>query len=91
MAVLGAGFGLVMQNLVTLAQNAARPADLGAVTSAVLSVRGFGMAAGVALTGGLLGDGPPRSLAAAVPGALLWGLVPATALLVLLATLPRKD
>lgn len=88
MAVLGVGFGLIMQNLVTLAQNAARPADLGAVTSAVVSVRGFGMAAGVALTGGLLGEGPPETLAAAFPGALLWALVPAVALLALLAALP---
>ncbi|MGW0803809.1 MFS transporter [Nonomuraea sp. NPDC002799] len=89
MVVLAAGFGLIMQNLLTVAQNAAGPADLAAVTSAVVSARGLGMAAGVALAGRAAGGGPPEAIAAAVPGVLLWALIPAAALIALLATLPK--
>jgi EmrB/QacA subfamily drug resistance transporter len=42
-AMLGVGFGLLMQNLVVVAQNAASPADLAAATSAAVSVRGLGL------------------------------------------------
>ncbi|MGV9384123.1 hypothetical protein ACWDRB_50490 [Nonomuraea sp. NPDC003707] len=52
--MLGAGFGLLMQNLVVLAQNAASPADLAATTSATVSVRGLGLSLGVAIFGNLL-------------------------------------
>lgn len=95
MAVLGCGFGLLMQNLVVVSQNAAAAPDLAATTAANLSIRGLGMALGVALFGNLLvretGDGPvtPEATAAAIPDVFVWG-VPAAALLVLLlALLPR--
>ncbi|NRQ32590.1 MFS transporter [Nonomuraea sp. NN258] len=95
LAVLGAGFGLLMQNLVVVAQNAAAPADLGAVTSAAVSVRGLGLALGVAVFGTLLtrelqGRPPgPASIAAAIPEVLFWGAPAAVVLTALLTLLPR--
>ncbi|MFB6891028.1 MDR family MFS transporter [Kitasatospora sp. NPDC056327] len=92
MVVLGAGFGLLMQNLVVVSQNSAGPADLAATTAANLSIRGLGMAVGVALFGSLLtrelGDGPasPAAVAEAIPEVFVWG-VPLAALLVLLLAL----
>ncbi|MGV9771884.1 MDR family MFS transporter [Streptosporangium sp. NPDC003464] len=96
MAVLGVGFGLIMQNLMTVAQNAVRPADLGAVTSAVVTVRGFGMAVGVALFNNLLirhvgDDQRPEAIAGAVPEVLVWGVAPAAALVALMAAMPRTE
>ncbi|MGW3347326.1 MDR family MFS transporter [Nonomuraea rubra] len=94
-AVLGAGFGLLMQNLVVVAQNAASPEDLAATTSAVVSVRGLGLSLGVALFGSLLArelqgrDPGPRATAAAIPDVLFWGAPAAAVLVLLLALLPR--
>ncbi|MEV4163859.1 MFS transporter [Nonomuraea dietziae] len=97
LGVLGVGFGLLMQNLVVVAQNAASPADLAAVTSATLSVRGLGMSLGVASFGSLLtrqlqggGAQTAEATAAAVPEVLLWGVPTAAALVVLLALLPHS-
>ncbi|WP_165975121.1 MFS transporter, partial [Nonomuraea deserti] len=93
--VLGLGFGLLMQNLVVVAQNAADPADLAATTSATVSVRGLGLSAGVAAAGNLLtrelhGRAPgPESMAAAISDVLLWGAPVAVVLVALMAALPR--
>ncbi|MBD0423406.1 MFS transporter [Streptomyces sp. TRM S81-3] len=97
MVVLGAGFGLLMQNLVVVSQNAAAPPDLAATTAANLSIRGLGMAVGVALFGNLLarevGEGPaaPAVTAEAIPDVFIWGVPLAVLLLVLLALVPRAD
>lgn len=95
-AVLGVGFGLLMQNLVVVAQNAASPADLAATTSAAVSVRGLGLSLGVAVFGTLLarelqGRAPsPVATAAAIPDVLFWGAPAAAVLVALMALLPRK-
>ncbi|MFI6742597.1 MDR family MFS transporter [Nonomuraea sp. NPDC050451] len=92
--VLGAGFGLLMQNLVVLAQNAASPADLAATTSATVSVRGLGLSLGVAIFGNLLtrelqGRAPsPAATAAAIPDVLFWGAPAAAVLVALMVLLP---
>lgn len=62
----GLGVGLVMQVMVTVAQNAVGRADLGAATSAVTFLRQVGASAGVALAGALItwrmaGDVPPSA------------------------------
>ncbi|GGS66771.1 MDR family MFS transporter [Nonomuraea spiralis] len=96
LAVLGAGFGLLMQNLVVVAQNAAPPADLAATTSATVSVRGLGLSLGVAVFGVLLtrelqDRGPgPAATAAAIPDVLFWGVPAAAVLVVLTVLLPRR-
>ncbi|MFI7610839.1 MDR family MFS transporter [Nonomuraea terrae] len=95
LAVLGVGFGLLMQNLVVIAQNAASPADLAAVTSAVVSVRGLGLSFGVAGFGMLLSRelvnrvASPAVTAAAIPDVLFWGAPAAAALVGLMVLLPR--
>ncbi|MFE0151766.1 MFS transporter [Nonomuraea sp. NPDC059007] len=92
LGVLGAGFGLLMQNLVVVAQNAAAPADLAATTSATMTARGLGLSLGVAVFGALLTRGlgsSPQATAAAVPEALAWGIPAAVVLVALLAFLPR--
>ncbi|NBE91985.1 MFS transporter [Nonomuraea sp. KC401] len=93
--VLGLGFGLLMQNLVVVTQNAAEPADLAAATSAAVSARGLGLSAGVAAAGSLLarelhGRAPgSESVAAAIPDVLFWGAPVAVVLVALMAALPR--
>ncbi|MFI7639753.1 MFS transporter [Nonomuraea sp. NPDC049400] len=93
--VLGAGFGLLMQNLVVVAQNAASPADLAATTAATVSIRGLGLSLGVAvfgnlLTRGLQGRAPgPAATAAAIPDVLFWGVPAAVVLVALMVVLPR--
>lgn len=97
MAVLGIGFGLLMQNLVVVSQNAAAPPDLAATTAANLSIRGLGMAIGVALFGSLLsreiGAGPvtPEATAAAIPDVFVWGAPLALVLALLIGLLPRQQ
>jgi hypothetical protein len=94
MAVLGVGFGLLMQNLVVVTQNAAGSTDLAGATAANLS-RGLGMAIGVALFGSLLtreiADRPltPQTTAEAIPHVFVWGVPLAVLLAVLVALLPR--
>ncbi|MFI6599525.1 MDR family MFS transporter [Nonomuraea sp. NPDC050536] len=93
--VLGAGFGLLMQNLVVVAQNAVPPADLAAASSAAVSIRGLGLSLGVAGFGSLLtqrlhGHPPtPQATAAAIPDALTWGIPAALLLVALMTLLPR--
>ncbi|MGW1741668.1 MDR family MFS transporter [Nocardia sp. NPDC001965] len=93
--VLGIGVGMILQLLVTVAQNSVAAADLGAVTSAVLSVRGLGMSLGIAIYGSILGHQlsgqpvHPATTADAIPDMLLWALPPA--LVLLLLTLLLRD
>ncbi|MGI5170074.1 hypothetical protein ACQEU3_37555 [Spirillospora sp. CA-253888] len=94
-AVAVLGFGLLMQNLVVIAQNAVAPADLAATTSATVSVRGLGLSLGVAVFGSLLnrelqGRPPgPTATAEAIPDVLLAGVPAAIVLVALMAALPR--
>ena len=55
MAVLGAGLGMMMQNLVLATQNVVATTDLGAASSTVVFFRTLGGAAGVSALGALLG------------------------------------
>lgn len=56
MTVLGAGVGLLMQNLVLAAQNDVPAAELGATTSAVTFFRSLGGAIGVSALGAVLAN-----------------------------------
>jgi EmrB/QacA subfamily drug resistance transporter len=56
MTVLGAGVGLLMQNLVLAAQNDVPAAELGAATSVVSFFRSLGGAAGVSVLGAVLAN-----------------------------------
>ncbi|WP_166353031.1 DHA2 family efflux MFS transporter permease subunit [Phytoactinopolyspora limicola] len=95
LVVMGAGFGLLMQNLVVIAQNASSAKDLAAASSAVVYVRGLGLALGAAVFGSLLvrqlegGEGGPEATALAIPQVLAWGIPLAVVLVVLMAALPR--
>ncbi|NEW48989.1 MFS transporter [Nocardia cyriacigeorgica] len=97
LAMLGLGVGMVMQLLVTVAQNSVAPTDLAAVTAAVLSVRGLGMALGIAVYGRILShqlDGEPNSAtstAEAIPHTLLLVLPLAAILLLLTIALPHPS
>ncbi|CAM5475469.1 EmrB/QacA subfamily drug resistance transporter OS=Leifsonia shinshuensis OX=150026 GN=HNR13_003950 PE=4 SV=1 [Leifsonia shinshuensis] len=55
MLVLGAGVGMVMQNLVLIVQNTVRPEQLGAASSNVAFFRSLGGTIGVSVMGSLLG------------------------------------
>jgi EmrB/QacA subfamily drug resistance transporter len=55
MLVLGAGLGMMMQNLVLATQNVVATRDLGAASSTVAFFRSLGGAVGVAALGALLG------------------------------------
>ncbi|GAA1767358.1 DHA2 family efflux MFS transporter permease subunit [Agromyces humatus] len=55
MFVLGAGIGMVMQNLVLVVQNTSEVKNLGVATSAVTFFRSLGGTAGVAVMGSILG------------------------------------
>ncbi|WP_067470617.1 MDR family MFS transporter [Nocardia amamiensis] len=97
LVVPGVAFGLMVQNLVVVTQNAVAPADLAVTTSAALSLRGLGMAAGVALLGNLIGreltgQAPTiDAIASAIPAALIWGVPLAAALVALILLLPPTD
>jgi EmrB/QacA subfamily drug resistance transporter len=54
MLILGAGVGMVMQNLVLVVQNAVRQEDLGAGSSLIAFFRSLGGAIGVSALGALL-------------------------------------
>ena len=94
--VLGLGIGLIMQLLVTVAQNAVEARDLAATSAAVLSIRGLGMTVGVAVFGNLLtraigGARPtPALLADKIPEVMLWGAPMAALLLLLMAIMPVR-
>jgi EmrB/QacA subfamily drug resistance transporter len=55
MFVLGAGVGMIMQNLVLVVQNTTEVKNLGVATSAVTFFRSLGGTAGVAVMGSILG------------------------------------
>ncbi|GAA1806907.1 MDR family MFS transporter [Agromyces neolithicus] len=55
MFVLGAGIGMVMQNMVLVVQNTTEVKNLGVATSAVTFFRSLGGTAGVAVMGSILG------------------------------------
>ena len=54
LVLLGAGMGLVMPNMTTTIQNAAKPAELGVAMATTSFFRSLGGAFGVALAGMLL-------------------------------------
>jgi EmrB/QacA subfamily drug resistance transporter len=56
MIVLGAGVGMLMQNLVLVAQNDVPAADLGATTSNLAFFRSLGGSVGVSVLGAVLAD-----------------------------------
>lgn len=56
MFVLGAGVGMLMQNLVLIVQNTAEVRNLGVATSAVTFFRSLGGTVGVAVMGSILGS-----------------------------------
>ncbi len=56
MFVLGAGVGVVMQNLVLVVQNDVEPRDLGVASSGVTFFRSVGGTVGVSVLGAVLGD-----------------------------------
>ena len=72
MAVLGAGLGMLMQNLVLVTQNSIEVKNLGVATSAVTFFRSLGGTIGVSVLGSVLGtiiaqqisDGIPKLAAA---------------------------
>mgnify|MGYP004514396735 CR=1 FL=1 len=55
MAVLGAGLGMLMQNLVLVVQNSIEVRNLGVATSAVTFFRSLGGTVGVSVLGSILG------------------------------------
>lgn len=89
--VPGIAFGLMMQNLVVVTQNAVGPADLGVTTSATLALRGLGMSVGVAVLGNLLSREltGQTNVAVAVPEVMVWGVPLAAVLIVLVLLLPK--
>ena len=54
MAILGAGVGMTMQNLVLVVQNTVDPAEMGTSTSAVTFFRTIGGTAGISVMGSIL-------------------------------------
>lgn len=55
MFVLGAGVGMIMQNLVLVVQNSVEPTQLGTASSSVTFFRSIGGTAGVSVMGSVLG------------------------------------
>ena len=64
MLVLGMGIGLVMQILVTAAQNSVNVSDIGAATAGVNFFRSIGGAFGTAVFGALYANELPRAMSA---------------------------
>ncbi|WP_232662871.1 MDR family MFS transporter [Pseudonocardia sp. TRM90224] len=93
--VMGLGFGLIMQLLVTVSQNAVEPSDLAGATTAALSIRGLGMTLGVAVLGNMLsrrleGSQVTADLVAdTIPDVLMWSLPAAVVLVVLALAVPK--
>ena len=56
MLILGAGVGMVMQNLVLIVQNTVQPEQLGAASSNVAFFRSLGGTIGVSVMGSVLGS-----------------------------------
>ncbi|MCU1513249.1 MAG: transporter [Microbacteriaceae bacterium] len=63
MLVLGAGVGMVMQNLVLVVQNVVAPREMGTATSSVAFFRSLGGTVGVSVMGSVLGSQVVGSLA----------------------------
>jgi MFS family permease len=76
MLVLGAGLGMMMQNLVLATQNVVATSDLGAASSTVTFFRSLGGAVGVSALGALLAH---RVAAYTAAGLEAVGIVPAGA------------
>lgn len=95
-AVFGLGAGLMLQLLVVVAQNGVEPSDMAVATSAVMSVRGIGMALGASFFGSVLArrlvtlQPPPDPVAVAVPDMFAWGIPLAFVLVVVVLTLPGR-
>lgn len=68
MFVLGAGVGMLMQNLVLVVQNTAEVRHLGVATSAVTFFRSLGGTIGVAVMGSILGTVVAENIASGVGG-----------------------
>jgi len=62
MFLMGAGVGMIMQNLVLVVQNAVNPQDLGVATSTVSFFRTMGGTLGVSWLGALLANKVPELL-----------------------------
>ena len=54
MFILGAGLGMVMQNLVLIVQNAVTPAEIGVASSGIAFFRSLGGTIGVSVLGALM-------------------------------------
>ncbi|MGN6126214.1 MAG: hypothetical protein ACTHON_06590, partial [Humibacter sp.] len=67
MFVLGAGVGMVMQNLVLVVQNVVAPAEMGAASASVTFFRSLGGTAGVSVLGSILGTQVATHLANSGP------------------------
>ncbi|MFI0406723.1 MDR family MFS transporter [Actinomadura sp. 3N508] len=95
--IAGIGVGFLLQLLVVVAQNAVEPGLLSAATSAVLSVRGLGMALGVGFFANILVrrlDGKPPTagnLSATIPDTFVYGVPLAVLLFVLTLAIPRRS
>ncbi|WP_285114549.1 MDR family MFS transporter [Leifsonia sp. fls2-241-R2A-40a] len=63
MLILGAGVGMVMQNLVLIVQNTVRPEQLGAASSNVAFFRSLGGTIGVSVMGSILGTAVTNGMA----------------------------
>jgi MFS family permease len=67
MAVLGIGLGMIMQNLILVAQNDAPAKDLGVVTATVGFARTLGGSVGTAVFGTIMAAGLTARLRGALP------------------------
>ncbi|PPF67720.1 MFS transporter [Rathayibacter tritici] len=68
MAVLGAGLGMLMQNLVLVVQNSIEVKNLGVATSAVTFFRSLGGTVGVSVLGSVLGTVIADRIATGIAG-----------------------
>ncbi|WP_219812724.1 MDR family MFS transporter [Rathayibacter rathayi] len=68
MAVLGAGLGMLMQNLVLVVQNSIEVKNLGVATSAVTFFRSLGGTVGVSVLGSMLGTVIADRIATGIAG-----------------------
>lgn len=68
MGILGAGIGMIMQNLVLVVQNAIEVTNLGVATSAVTFFRSLGGTVGVSVLGSVLGTVVAQHITDGIPG-----------------------
>jgi MFS family permease len=69
MAMVGAGLGMLMQNLILVVQNTVRTADMGAGSALVAFSRSMGGAIGVSVLGAVLAAKTGGAVAATSPAA----------------------